>query len=91
MCKPAGPLTVQSGPAPGAGALGLALLELKPAAVLARIGASWGNAIFRSYKLWLDIFMFLFGCKQPTNKGSLSVAFPFAGHAFVAHAVEALR
>ena len=44
MKKPAsrrGPLTVQSGPAPGAGALGLALLELKPAAVLARIGASW--------------------------------------------------
>ena len=36
-----GPLTAQSGPAPGAGALGLALLELKPAAVLARIGASW--------------------------------------------------
>ena len=36
-----GPLTVQSGPAPGAGALGLALLELKPTAVLARIGASW--------------------------------------------------
>ena len=36
-----GPLTVQSGPAPGASALGLALLELKPTAVLARIGASW--------------------------------------------------
>ena len=32
---------LQSVPAPGAGALGLALLELKPAAVLARIGASW--------------------------------------------------
>ena len=36
-----GPLRLQSGPAPGAGALGLTLLELKLAAVLARIGASW--------------------------------------------------
>ena len=59
---------LQSVPAPGAGALGLALLELKPAAVLARIGASWGNAIFRSYKLWLDYFVFSLGCRQPTTK-----------------------
>ena len=58
ICKPAGPLTAQSGAAPGAGLLRLALLELNPAAVLARSGAITGNAIFRSYQLWLDYFMF---------------------------------
>ena len=46
----------QSGAAPGAGLLRLALLELNPAAVLARSGAITGNAIFRSYQLWLDYF-----------------------------------
>ena len=27
-----------------------------------------GNAIFRSYKLWLDFFVFSLGCRQPTSQ-----------------------
>ena len=55
-----------------------ALLEPKPAAVLACIGASWRNAIFRSYKLWLDHYVFSLGCRQPTTKWNPYVTFPFA-------------
>ena len=63
MCRRPGPLRLQSVPAPGAGVLRLALLELEPAAVLARIGASQEMRVFKSYQLWLDIFAFPLGCR----------------------------
>ena len=64
-----GPLTVQSGPAPGAGALGLALLELKPTAVLAGIGASWEMQFSGATSFGQNILCFhlVAGNRQPNE------------------------